>query len=161
MMRLLPATGLILGCLIALPNSVWAQDAKSAEPFLRGIYDRYKAGGTPIEASGSEAANLYDPSLLALIQADQKAVDGEAGVLDADPICACQDHDIRSVKISVRPNGKTRVEATATFENLGTTTIVHFDLTAVDGGWRIADIREKGIGSLTKALKDEIAATKP
>jgi hypothetical protein len=161
MTRLIATSGLILGCLVMLPTTVPAQDAGSAEQFLRGIYDRYKAKGTPIDSSGAEAATLYDAPLLALIKADQKAVDGEAGVLDADPICACQDHDVRSVKIAVRPLGKARAEATATFENLGKTTRVQFALTAVDGAWRIADIHEKGIGSLTKALKDEIAAAKP
>lgn len=161
MKRFCSTTGLILGCLIAFPACVRAQDAKTVEPFLHGIYDRYKASGAPVDISGPEAAELYDPDLLALIRADQKAVNGEAGVLDADPICACQDHDIRAVKLSIRSVGVAHVEATATFKNLGTATVIRFDLVAVDAGWRIADIHEKGVGSLKKALADEIAAAKP
>lgn len=157
-MRLACSALTALACMFVLAHPSRAQDARSAEPFLRQVYAQYKAGGTPIDPTGPDARTIYDPALLALILTDRKAVNGEAGVLDADPICACQDYDIKTIKLSVRSKGAGRAEATASFHNLGQATVVRFDLSSVGGNWRIADIHQKGLGSLRKALADEIAS---
>ena len=152
-LTLLLVSGLFIGCATA-----HAQDGLSAEAFLRSVYGRYKSGGKPIAPTDADAASIYAPALVKLFLADEKAVNGEVGVLEADPICACQDFDIRSVRISSHQSAPGRADATARFNNLGTATVVRFELVAVDGNWRIADIDEEGVGLLSKALKDEIAA---
>ena len=141
--------------LIAVPAA--AQDQKSATAFLAEIYTHYKDGAEP-----PDPATVYDPVLQKLIADDATALDGDVGVLDGDPICDCQDYDIRAVKLTVHMRGPGRADATAAFKNLGRAVTVRFDLVAVDGAWRIADIRNSGMGSLKQALQDEIAgARKP
>lgn len=63
-----------------------AQSAASAERFLQTVYSAYAFNGDPpgIEAAGSHA--IASPSLVQLIRKDQRALKGEAGYLDMDPI---------------------------------------------------------------------------
>ena len=137
-----------------------AQDLKAAEAFLKGLYAAYTPKGHPAELSGPKAAAVLEASLAALMRTDEKLADGEVGALDSDPICACQDYDIRGVSISVTPDGAGKAKATASFKNFGKAEHVDFDLVAVGGGWRIFDIREEDIPSLRKLLEDDIAAMK-
>ena len=137
-----------------------AQDAKSAEAFLRKIYSHYKAKGPGVELTGPKAETILDPTLVALLRADEQAMHGEVGVIEADPICDCQDFDIRSVQISVEPDGAGRAKATASFKNLGSATKVSFDLATFMGQWRITNIHLANMPDLRKTLEDEIASVK-
>jgi Protein of unknown function (DUF3828) len=137
-----------------------AQDMKAAEDFLKGIYATYKAKGKPIALASPKALTILTPDLAKVVRLDEQAVNGEVGFLEADPICDCQDFDIRSVTISVQPDGAGRAKATASFKNLGHATQIGFDLATIGGQWRIADIYDKEMPSLRKALEDEIAEVK-
>lgn len=128
----------------------------TARQFLQTVYARYTAHGHPIDIGSEEAENIYAPALLALLREDRRTLAGEAGVLDADPICACQDYDIRSVKVDVKPMDAHRFSATARFHNLGVPQTIRFDLLRTASGWRIADIHEPNIDSLQSSLEDEI-----
>ena len=81
-------------------------------------------------------------------------------MIEADPICGCQDFDIRSVTLSIQPDGAGRAKATASFKNLGDAKQISFDLATIGGQWRIDDIHDKDMPSLRKALQDEIAEVK-
>jgi hypothetical protein len=149
-----------LVCSIATAASAHAQTVGDAEAFLRSVYAPYRADGKPIDLTGPQAEKILDPSLVALLREDQAAVQGEVGVLDGDPICACQDFDIRSIQASVRPDGDGKATAIVRFKNFGRAKVteVRFDLVAIKGAWRIFDIHEKEIPSLREALEEEIAA---
>lgn len=129
-----------------------------ATRFLQTVYARYATHGHPITVNSKQAADVYAPSLLDLMRLDQQAVAGEAGVLDADPICACQDYDIRALKLDFQPKSADKLSATARFMNLGAAQTVHLDLIKTAGGWRIADIHTVELPSLVSSLKDEIAS---
>ena len=150
---------LLLTGLVIAP-AAQAQDVKSAETFLQKIYATYKAKGHPIGVEGPKAETILEASLATLLKTDQKLADGEVGAIDSDPICACQDYDIRSVSVTVTPNGTGKAKATASFSNLGSATKVELDLVVVGGGWRIFDIHEEGMDSLRKVLEDDIAMMK-
>lgn len=97
--------------------------------------------------------------LAGLIKADRALALGEVGVLDGDPICACQDDDKLTVsKIDVAPDGPKRTKATVAFDNAGTKTTVRYRLEAVDGKWRIADLSEPSLQSLRRVLTTRIAS---
>lgn len=152
--------GAALLILLLVTGPAAAQDAKSAEAFLRKIYSHYKAKGQPIELTGPQAETILDPTLAALLRQDEQAVNGEVGVLDGDPICDCQDFDIRSVRVAVQPDGAGRAKATASFKNLGSATKVSFDLATFMGQWRITNIYGANLPDLRKALEEEIASVK-
>jgi hypothetical protein len=148
---------------LAAATAVWSvgaagQDTASAETFVRNLYAQYQSKGKPPDFSGPKAHQIFDPSLIDLVDRDRKALQGEVGVISADPICACQDYDIKSVSVSVRSIGEGKASAVASFLNLGRRTSVKFDLVTGPGGWRIYDIGEDGIDSLRASLTDEIAA---
>lgn len=138
----------------ATPPGVSA--AQGVERFLHTVYARYAADGSPPDLDDPRAATIYDDSLLALMRADRRALQGEAGVLGADPLCACQDHDIHAVKLVVRPRRAVRTSATVSFENLGSPRTIHLDLVQGPQGWRIADVHGDNMPSLRASLLDEI-----
>lgn len=129
---------------------------QGVEGFLHTVYARYTTDGSPPDLDDARAASIYDDSLLALMRADRRALQGEAGVLDADPLCACQDHDIHAVKLVVRPGSAARTSATVSFENLDSPRSIHLDLVQGPQGWRIADVHGDNMPSLRAALLDEI-----
>jgi hypothetical protein len=149
---------LLLG--LAIGPVAQAQDVKSAEAFIRTLYGNYKAKGHGVPLTGPKSASVVDPSLAELVKTDQKMLHGEVGALEADPICSCQDFDIRSVDVSVTPDGADKAKATAKFHNLDSDNKIDFDLVAVGGSWRIYDIHDADMPSLRKMLEEEIAEMK-
>jgi hypothetical protein len=136
-----------------------AQDITSAEGFLRKLYNGYLTGQPAPNPTGRAAGELFTTALLALIRADQALAAGELGVLQRDPICACQDYDrLEQLKISMEPAGPTQARGTVSFVNSGTPTTVQYRLVEQDGRWRIGDIAEPGIPSLRHFLADGIAS---
>lgn len=140
----------------AMPDT--RADASGADSFLHAVYARYVATGSPLDIDDARAATIYESSLLALMRADRRALQGEAGVLDADPLCACQDHDIRAVKWVLKPADAGRWSAIVSFDNLGSTQSVRLSLLRSPQGWRIADVHGENIPSLRASLQDEIHA---
>lgn len=164
MQRTRPAQWAALAILSTLWITACASTARrtagmTAAQFLHTVYQRYQPGGHPISPTDSRADLIYSHALLELMANDRRAVQGEAGVVDADPICACQGYGIRTVQITVQTRPQGRVWATAAFSNLGKHTTIGFDLIPAGSSWRIADIRESNVPSLRAALKAEIAAT--
>lgn len=131
---------------------------QSPEAFLHAVYARYTAHGTPLDIDDAAAATVYEPSLLALMREDRRVLQGEAGVLDADPLCACQDHDVRKVTWQLQAAGSAGWSARVSFENLGQAQHLVLALVRGPSGWRIADISGENIPSLRASLQDEIQA---
>jgi len=109
-----------LTLLIALavpPIPAAAQDAASAKTFLESVYWHYRHGGPGIDLGGSHAGQFYHSSLLTLIRVDDKANSPDSvGVVDADPVCACQDFDgIWDLKIEIQMQGPNRALADVSF----------------------------------------------
>lgn len=107
---------------------------------------------------GKDPGRLFTPALAGLINADRALALGELGILDINPICACQDWaGLKVTKIEVAPDGPKRAKATVSLDNAGGQMTVHYRLEAVDGQWRIADIAERSIESLRQMLANGIA----
>lgn len=127
----------------------------AAEQFLRGIYARYgKDGpGAPFDTT------VYEPSLLALIDADNKAADGDVGYLDGDPICDCQDFDISALQIAFKSISEGRLDAAVSFRNFGKRHSLHLTLLLTAAGWRIADAQGSD-GGLRAGLQADLQTHK-
>jgi len=151
-------TTLIVPCLF--PQISSAQDEASAKQFLEKIYSNYTKKALPNDLFGPSISLTFTPSLVELIQADQKVLKGEVGFLGMDPICACQDYDISSLQLHFEPEHENGLKATATFDNLGHPTVVSLDLVPVGDQWRIDDIHSTGVDSLRRSLANEIESLK-
>ena len=88
----------VIVALMATPlsqSSAIAQTAPQAESFVRSVYALYhtKSGqDSGPDFTGRKAADTLSPDLIRLIQRDIKTTHaGDAGKLDFDPICSCQD----------------------------------------------------------------------
>ncbi len=169
-------SGLSLGLLLVAALSTvpsLGQNADSAKQFLTSVYNHYANHGKGIDFTGPEARGVFDSSLIALLQADQKAMGpDEVGVLDGDPICSCQDWDgIWDLKIAIQPLGEGRAKAAVSFAlfapQAGTDRDRRsLDMTLVSAGgqWRIWDILDKSDPKapfdLRVELEKEIHASK-
>lgn len=133
-------------------------DTLGVDGFLHAVYARYAADGVPLNIDDPNAATVYEASLLAMMRADRRALQGEAGVLDADPLCTCQEHDIRAVKWVLETDSANGRSARVSFENLGRTQHVVLVLAHTRQGWRVANVRSENIPSLRASLQDEVRA---
>ena len=162
-----------LTLLIALavpPIPAAAQDAASAKTFLESVYRHYRHGGPGIDLGGSHAGQYYHSSLLTLIHADDKANAPSVGVLDADPVCECQDFDgIWDLMIEIQMQGPNRALADVSFaltppkgrpKDLLHT--LRMTLVPERGQWRIYNIVDKSDPKepfdLRKDLEKDIAS---
>ena len=133
---------------IALPAA--AQDAASAKAFLTALYASYHGDGPDI--FGKQASKVFSPRLRGLIRRDRELAHGEVGALDGDPVCNCQDFEIKDVSVEATLKGPGLAQATAKFRNFGKPEVVRLDLVAGAGGWRIDNIHEDGTPDLAAYL---------
>lgn len=114
--KLLVLLGFVV-CLCMGTTLLCAQDAASAKSFLESLYRLYGKGGKGVALSGPRTHKVFDPSLLALMDADAKANGpDQVGVLDGDPLCSCQDWDaLRDLQIAVAPPFEGRTVAKVSF----------------------------------------------
>ncbi|MEM5459248.1 DUF3828 domain-containing protein [Paraburkholderia phytofirmans] len=157
-MRLRACVLALIAWAVLSMQPAFAQSAASAQRFLQTVYSAYTFNGDPpgIEAAGSHA--IASPSLLQLIRKDQRALKGEAGYLDMDPICRCQDFDVKTTGIEVTVAKRQKAKAVVSFTNFRKPNRVELDLVWVRGKWLIDDIRgSDDRRSLRDALQAEIA----
>ncbi len=134
-----------------------AQDAASAEAFLRGLYARYaaKPDFSPF-ADPATVTAIATPSLAALVKRDlaASAAAHDVGKLDFDPVCGCQDSDgMQVAAVAARVDAPGRATGTVTLR-FGTQRVTRVMLLqAVGDAWRIDDIRDgAGGGDLRRIL---------
>ncbi len=125
-----------------------APSATDAESFMAGIFAGY-SDPSPPNLLGAQADLVFTPQLTALIHLAADQAHGEAGALDYDPVCGCQDADVSRVMVMVaaRPHAA-GAEAVVDFVNAGRHSTIRFDLEAVQGQWRIADVHDPRIDSI-------------
>ena len=130
-----------------------AQDISNARSFLSHIYASYHLD------AGLEAIlpdeQVYAPELLAAIQANSKAYDGEVGYLDSDPLCQCQDtaQDLRALDFQITPLGDGRLRAATTLAGADNPLALDLTLRRHGNSWRVADVASPRAPSLLQALE--------
>jgi hypothetical protein len=143
----------VCGCLLGTPM-VQAAETGTPETFLTALYGHYplKDGASPVFDKPQDW--LAEP-LLGRVRKDrrQAAKDGEAGNLDFDPVCACQDDTgLKGTKVSVDESDGKTARANVRFIIEKTAISVRYRLVATPAGWRIADIATKEVPSLLAML---------
>ena len=137
--RLIGRSGLRRGCRIRRGN------------FSTRSISNMRSHGSGIDFTGPKARGVFDPSLIALFHADQKALGpDEVGVLDGDPICSCQDWDgIWNLKIDLQPLSDGRAKAAVSFALFAPQAGTDQDrrsleMTLVSVGWPMAHLGHPG-----------------
>ena len=149
-----------LAAILALSGGFGACAAEptpsEAKTFMAGIFAGYEKQEPP-DLLGVGAASVFTPQLVALIHQDDEQAHGEAGTLDYDPVCGCQDFAISNIAISIAPSARGTTGAVVEFDNAGHHKTIRFDLASVHGQWRIADIHDERVASLLDFLKRNTA----
>lgn len=148
---------LLVAGLLAVAAPVQAQDLPAAQTFVSGLYSAYQRQPGP-DYLGKQMGEVFAPDLIALIRREAASVPkGEVGALDGDPICDCQDWQISKVEVAVTGPKPGAAVADVHFRNAGEPREVRLDLVAVQGRWRVGDVRTADMPSLIKLLQDSIA----
>lgn len=132
-----------------------AADSASAEQFVRHIYASYANDGPGVPNDSLAEADVYDASLIALMEADQDAADGEVGYLNGDPLCDCQDWgDIKIQSLAFNSVDAERLKATLVLKDASTGEGRNLSLLLhhTAQGWRVEDCIS-GEGSLAENLR--------
>ena len=146
-----------------LPFIISAEDNNTAFQFVENIYSKYENNEDVSVLKGSETNGIFSPDLLKLIKLDETEAKGEAGYLDWDPLCDCQDigdpgdFKINNINISDKA-GKTIADVS--FKISETNIKVSLYLVKIKGEWYIDEIKSKNMISLSKYLSDNLIADK-
>jgi hypothetical protein len=134
-------------------------DAASARAFVQSVYAHYKGADALNWQPMSEgsAPGLFEPSLVKLIATTAASgSEDEVGPLDFDPLCACQDPQGLQASVVVdKVEGETaKAVAVVRFPDApqDQPRTIRYDLVAVKGQWRIADLHEDDLPSLRALL---------
>jgi hypothetical protein len=143
-----------------------ATDSADAKAFLDGLYAHYKtsSSNSTFQPFDANAGDVLDADTIALMKADEKALNGDLGDIDGDWLCDCQDYQSISATVTVQSATPTTAKATADFhDSIDTSPKPHhdtFDLVKTAAGWRIHDMGTSDQPSLRKVLQDEIKRLK-
>jgi len=142
------------------------QNPKATEgvtQFVQAVYSRYGPNGDPPSLFEENAGAVFHSSLIALAREDQKEVGpGDAGVIDYDPVCNCQDPDVRfdHLKLQIEAGKEDSCKVAVNFDGQnGSQTPIVLVLVKENEQWRIYDLENHGRGgrpSLRAALEKEI-----
>jgi len=131
--------------------------------FLQAVYSRYGPNGDPPSLFEETAGSVFHSSLIALAREDQAAVGpGEAGVINYDPLCNCQDTDVKfeHLKLQIDQQEADSCQATLNYSDAnGLPAAIVLTLVKENEQWRIYDIKSLGRGghpSLRASLEKEI-----
>ncbi|GJD49977.1 hypothetical protein OPKNFCMD_2713 [Methylobacterium crusticola] len=135
---------------------LWVGPASAAESpagrFITHLYDQYGPGGSGVDLYGPRAREFYDPALLDLLARDRARAGGETGSFDYDPVCACQDFEIRDVTYALTRRSRDVTDAHVTFTNFGKAEAVDLTLRRTNGAWKILDLGNTSARSLRALL---------
>ena len=143
-----------IGLLTIFPAIPIANDTSDENQFIINLYKNYQR--SDYQFAGTGADTIFAPELLKLIRMDEENAKGEAGYLDWDPICACQDYEgLQIIKISIfnkdqKNFGEVHLKISETIF------MISLELIKINGKWFIKDIKTADVPSLLKYLKSNL-----
>ena len=141
---------------LAVPAVAGEPDLTAAKAFVTALYAAYQREPGP-DYTGRQASRVFTPDLISLMRRSAAtAPKGDVPPLDGDPICDCQDYEIRDIAVSVVADGPAGAHATASFRNAGEPTTIRLDLVRLRTGWRVADVHSPSTPSLVAFLTDSL-----
>lgn len=153
-MRPIPLKTLVISLtgVVFTPNYTNAQSANDALYFLRNIYNQYihseNGAGAP-----DIPRDIYSVPLQRLWNRVD-AIQDNCHVLDADPLIDAQDYMFKSVHLRILNHSDDKLTATASFRNGPSDrgTVITFDLSSIEGRWKINNIHYSDGSDLRSSL---------
>ena len=134
--------------------AVYQAATEGAEPFVRAVYAMYEANaaGQP-PPPGRDP--MYGRTFNAAVGADFRQNRGQVPFLNFDPVCGCQDGQVRLTSVAVTPTERFKADAQVAFTVDGQARSQVLKLEQEGQSWKIADVIPAGETS----LRDRIIAT--
>ena len=128
---------LLMMLLLAGPFAAHAKDARDPGALIQSIYKSYmgKPGSPDVDS-----VNIYSRRLKALLDADEKAAQGEVGALEFDVFVDGQDWKLTKLKIALLSNSGAQAKVRVTFNNFKTPEEIIFDLVEENDQWHIDEV---------------------
>jgi hypothetical protein len=128
---------LVLMLLVAGSLMAHAKDAQDPVALIQSIYKSYMGKAEPPDLA---SLKVYSHRLKALLDADEKAAQGEVGALEFDVFVNGQDWKLSKLKIALISKSEAQAKLRATFNNFKSPEEIILDLVREDGSWRIDEI---------------------
>jgi len=136
--------------------------------FLKDVYSHYANSDNSVFSVNLDDSHYFSPELIALHAENVRALKGDLGDLDADPVCDCQDYGRLKADITVDTATSRTAEATVILTDLDPNLPkedrrprrFHFHLVRTKDGWRIDDIGTPGYTSLRQLLINDTSNAK-
>jgi hypothetical protein len=130
--------------------------------FVSNLYVNYGNNSAPTSCYAPRADTIYSERLLKLIRLDQDIAKGEVGLIEADPLCNCQDKKglkVNKIEISNR-GGIVYAKVKIDFQT-GSTSVL-LQLMKKGHKWLIDDVIDSTttIPSLVEFLSKSLAVSK-
>lgn len=134
--------------------AVYQAATEGAEPFVRAVYAMYEANaaGEPPQPGRDP---MYGRTFNAAVGADFRQNQGQVPFLNFDPVCGCQDGQVRLTSVTVTPTERFKADAAVAFTVDGQARTQTLKLEQEGQSWKIADVIPAGEASLL----DRIIAT--
>src|SRR3569832_1116410 len=130
---------------VAMPAAAAGPDANAARTFVQKLNTHNPQKGEPyFDPTNKDAASVFEPGMIKAFAEKAQHNHDEVGVVDADPICMCQDDAGMTSKIvSVTMKGANADVVVNLLYPGGQPQAVTMHLVPVNGQWRIYDLSTK------------------
>ena len=134
--------------------AVYEAAMEGPEPFVRAVYAMYEANAAG-EPPPPGRDPMYGRTFNAAVGADFRQNQGQVPFLNFDPVCGCQDGQVRLTSVTVTPTDPYKADAAVAFTVDGQAKTQTLKLEREGQSWKIADVIPAGETSLL----DRIIAT--
>lgn len=131
--------------------AVYQAATEGPEPFVRAVYAMYEAGATG-EPPQPGRDPMYGRTFNAAVGADFRENQGQAPFLNFDPVCGCQDGQVRLTSVTVTPTEQYKADAAVAFTVEGQPKTQVLKLEREGQSWKIADVIPAGETSLLERI---------
>lgn len=131
--------------------AVYEAATEGPEPFVRAVYAMYEAnaaGEPPLPGRDP----MYGRTFNAAVGNDFRENQGQVPFLNFDPVCGCQDGQVRLTSVTVTPVDATKADAAVAFTVEGQAKSQVLKLEKEGQSWKIADVIPAGETSLLERI---------
>lgn len=131
--------------------AVYQAATEGAEPFVRAVYAMYEANAAG-EPPPPGRDPMYGRTFNAAVGADFRQNRDQVPFLNFDPVCGCQDGQVRLTSITVTPTERFKADAAVAFTVDGQAKTQVLKLEREGQSWKIADVVPAGETSLLERI---------
>jgi hypothetical protein len=131
--------------------AVYQAATEGPEPFVRAVYAMYEANAAG-EPPPPGRDPIYGRTFNAAVGADFRQNRDQVPFLNFDPVCGCQDGQVRLTSVTVTPTERFKADALVGFTVDGQAKSQTLKLEREGQSWKIADVVPAGETSLLERI---------